>query len=275
VGSWAITRHDAEVPHVNEVTIEVPGLAREVTLLQVSDLGSDRFGPRQRGIEAILSGRTFDAVVITGDAYGGSNASRAPVYELCDVLRHHSSRVYYLPGNHDPVVLGRDLAGHRVPSMPTDRAVAITSADPRGCDVALVYGRDADTIAAAGTRGRRLLVIASHAPPDAGRLAAGAELGAGKHLFIAGHTHGGQLRLPLLGAVIAPLSWPGEARPDGPKGNEVTLFPDLKGRLVDGMYERDEQSIFVSHGLGSDRSVPRFLCQAEVVAFRFVPAPGR
>jgi predicted MPP superfamily phosphohydrolase len=138
-------------------------------------------------------------------------------------------------------------------------------------EAALVYGRSSATIAAAKGTGERLLVIASHTPPDRRRLAAGRALGGGEHLYIAGHTHGGQVRLPLIGAIAAPLSWPAEER-DPARGNEITVFPELRGRFVDGMYVRDGQRIFVSRGMDANTGFIRFLSRAEIVSFNFVPA---
>jgi len=271
VAAGAVAWHDTNVPRLREVTIEVPGLAREVTVLQVSDLESRRFGAGQSELASLLGSRTLDAAVLTGDMTNIQGPSE-PIYELVDVVRAHTQRVYYLPGNRDQPYLAFDLARHGCSTLPTDGAVALSDADPQGQDVALVYGRDSATIAAAGAKGRRLLVIASHTPPDANRLAAGAKVGSGTHLFIAGNTHGGQVRLPLVGALIAPMSWEDEQRAAGTFGNEIVLLPDLQGRLVDGLYQRDGQSVFVSRGLNSNTIPVRFLCQAEMVLFRFVPA---
>jgi len=270
---WTIER-DTYSPHLREVRVVVPGLSHEMSVLQVADLGSDRFGPKQGMLESLISSRRFDAVVLTGDMLGGAR-DYDPIWELAEVAKRHSSRVWYLPGNHDTERVGEGLAARDVPTLPQDRSVALSDEDPDGLEAALVYGRSSETIASARERGRRLVVIASHTPPSETRLAAGAKLGKGVHLFIAGHTHGGQMRLPLLGAYRAPMSWAYEERAPAP-GNEIVRFPDLRGRLVDGMYERGGQLVFVSHGL--ERTVfgyPRFLARAEIVAFRFVPSPQR
>lgn len=265
---------DTFVPRLREVTVEVPGLTHAVELLQVSDLGGDSFGPNQSGLEALIAGRRFDAVVLTGDM-SGDGTSQA-VWDLAGVVKAHSSRVWYVPGNHDTPQTGEGLAERRVQTMPQDRAVPLIDTDPSGADVAMVYGRSASTIASAKGHGRTLLVIPSHTPPDAQRLSAGLGLGSGSHLYIAGHTHGGQIRLPFVGAVWAPLSWAYEQRAPA-VGNEVTFLPELHGdRFVDGMYLRDGQRIFVSRGLERQTfSYPRFLARAEIVLYHFVPATSR
>jgi len=274
-GWWvrAIVTLDTYSPQLREVTIAVPGLTRQVDVLQVTDLGGDRFGAGQSQLAALIAGRRFDSVVLTGDI--GGRADLSAVWELAALAREHSSRVWFLPGNHETPDVGPGLAQRGVITLPQDRAVPLTDSDPGAREVALAYGRTARTIASARGHGQVLLVIASHTPPDANRLAAARSLGAGTHLFIAGHTHGGQIRLPLLGAIVAPLSWAHEQRAPA-SGDEITFWPDLRGRLVDGMYVRDGQRVFVSVGLQRfSEGLPRFLDRAEMVAYRFVPAPGR
>ena len=268
---WTIQR-DSYSPRLRQVTIEVPGLAHDVDVLQVSDLGGDRFGPKQSKLAALLAGRRFDAVVLTGDVLGTRDYEA--VWELAAVVKAHSSRVWYLPGNHDTPQVAAGLAVRGVPSLPESRTVQVVDDDPSARDVALVYGRSSATIATAQGHGRTLLVIASHTPPSATRLAAGLALGGGVHLYIAGHTHGGQVRLPFVGAVVAPMSWPHEERAPA-VGNEIVWWPDLRGRFVDGMYVRNGQRIFVTRGLESESYYPRFLAPSEMVAYHFVPAAAQ
>lgn len=265
---------DTYLPRLRQVTMEVPGLSREIDVLQVSDLGSRRFGSRQSGLSRVLGARRFNAIVLTGDVINDDRPGGekyVPAWELADALRANSDHIWYLRGNHDTADLGESLTTHGVSTLPTDSVVPLDSSDASATQVALVYGASSATIAAARGKGERLLVIASHTPPDKHRLEAGRALGGGVHLFIAGHTHGGQIRLPLVGALAAPMSWIGEERPPV-SGTEVTLLPDLRGRLVDGMYERDGQKVFVSTGLDA-RVIPfRFLCPVEMVEYRFVPS---
>jgi hypothetical protein len=168
------------------------------------------------------------------------------------------------------------MAQRGIPSLPATGAVALVGWDPQATDIALVYGRDTPSISAAKGKGRQLALIASHTPPSESRLVAGQTLGRGLHFFIAGHTHGGQIRLPFVGALGAPLSWPGEERLPALQ-NEITFLPELQRpqRYVDGMYERGNQRIFVARGLDCNTGKFRFACQAEIVAYHFVPAVTR
>jgi predicted MPP superfamily phosphohydrolase len=266
---WEMKRETTQ-PVLREVEVRVPGLSREVTLLQVSDVHDYRFGAKQAGMERLLGKRRVDAAVLTGDMTDWPGQSPGPVHELVDVLRRHTGSVYYLRGNHDGVSLARDLATRGVVPLRAGTPAALGNVDAR--EAAVAYGIDDASISAIATAtAARLLIVASHTPPDPDRLAAGAaRRDRSVHLYICGHTHGGQIRLPLVGAVFAPLSWDGE-QGGIPGDNEITFVPDLKGRLIDGMYEREGQRVFVSRGLGSTYFRDRLLCRSEMVLFRFVP----
>jgi hypothetical protein len=67
-------------------------------------------------------------------------------------------------------------------------------------------------------------------------------------LMLAGHTHGGQIRLPLLPAVT----------------------PSGSGRFVAGWYRDTFAPLYVSRGVGTVDIRARFLCPPEVEFFRLV-----
>ncbi len=67
-------------------------------------------------------------------------------------------------------------------------------------------------------------------------------------LAIAGHSHGGQLRLPLIGA---------------------TVLPDQVGRYVRGLYQTPNGPLYVNVGVGTTIIHARFLCRPEITVFEF------
>lgn len=71
----------------------------------------------------------------------------------------------------------------------------------------------------------------------------------GPFLLLSGHTHGGQVRLPLLGPVAA---------------------PKLGKRYVSGRFTLGDMTLFVSNGIGMYRPPVRLNCPAEVVVFTLV-----
>lgn len=88
--------------------------------------------------------------------------------------------------------------------------------------------------------GRDLNLVLSHTPDNIYRLA---EQGAS--LVFAGHTHGGQIRLPWLGAAVVPSRF---------------------GRLFDqGHFKVEGADLFVSAGVGADAPSVRLYCQPEIL----------
>ena len=270
-GTAALVEHrDTRSPMLREVIVPVPGLTHELTVLQATDLHGQRFGNAEGGLAALLAGRRVDAAVMTGDILDERSEDKQAAYELADILKTTTPRVFFLRGNHDPADLGDALASRGVVPLQRARPVGISAADLKGREVALVYGVDSASIASASGHGSKLLVIASHTPPNRSRLAAGAALGSGSCLFIAGHTHGGQIRIPGLGALFAPMSWKHEE--GGHLGtNDITFLPDVKGLFVDGLYRHDAQWIFVSVGIGTSGFRARFHDRSELALLRLVP----
>ncbi len=74
----------------------------------------------------------------------------------------------------------------------------------------------------------------------------------GIDFVFSGHTHGGQIRFPLLGPLVCETKLP--------------------RRYVDGLHHYQGMTVFVSRGLGAGRSLfPRFLCRPEAILFEIEP----
>ena len=88
-----------------------------------------------------------------------------------------------------------------------------------------------------------------HSPDSAPEAAA-----LGYDLMVAGHTHGGQVRLPGLGALVTNSSLP--------------------RRLVSGLIQMGPAVLSLSPGLGTSKYAPfRFLCRPEATLLELAPRP--
>src|SRR5207244_2418683 len=86
-----------------------------------------------------------------------------------------------------------------------------------------------------------------HSPDPAPELAA-----LGWDLILAGHTHGGQVRMPFVGALVTNSSIP--------------------PRLCMGLTRLGKAYLHVSPGLGTSKFAPfRFLCRPEATVLELVP----
>jgi predicted MPP superfamily phosphohydrolase len=90
-----------------------------------------------------------------------------------------------------------------------------------------------------------------HSPDPAPEL-----LSIGYDLVVAGHTHGGQVRLPFVGALVTNCSLP--------------------TRMASGLFRVGKGFLHVSPGLGTSKYAPfRLLCRPEAALLELRPAPHR
>ncbi|HSL11337.1 MAG TPA: metallophosphoesterase [Actinomycetota bacterium] len=93
----------------------------------------------------------------------------------------------------------------------------------------------------------RFGIAVMHSPDSAPEAAA-----LGYELVVAGHTHGGQVRLPLIGALVTNSSMP--------------------RRLVSGLIQMGSATLHTSPGLGTSKFAPfRFLCRPEATVLELTP----
>ena len=231
-------------------------------VVQVSDLHKQRFGKHQFRLTRAIRNARPDLIAITGDLtyLGAWNAE-----DIDDLARQLNdiAPVYFVSGKHDVLSGGleellkhlegsgiRILEGESTAiSRGTDSIVVAGIQDPGVFRQQGGVGRTIDRWKAAlaslrDSLGDRYTVLLSHQPQFFAQFA-----DLGFDLVLSGHAHGGQIRLPFVGALYAPgQGW----------------LP----RYASGMHVRGRTRMIVSRGLGNSWFPIRFLNRPELVVVR-------
>jgi uncharacterized protein len=239
---------------LREQKLEIPNLARELDgllMVQLTDIHLSPFLSRaelQRAVDMANETRAHIALV-TGDLI---TSGYDPLNDCLDILAQlrADAGVFGCMGNHEIYAkvenyveregARRGMRFLRSAAVPLRFGKAVLNL--AGVDYQRVRRRylvGAEKLVAPGA----LNVLLSH-NPDVFPVAASK----GYDLTIAGHTHGGQVRLELLGADLNP-------------GHFYTPY-------VDGVYRRGPASIFVSRGIGTIAIPARLGAPPEVSLLR-------
>jgi predicted MPP superfamily phosphohydrolase len=209
-------------PHlVRRISLNIPGWPQWSRGLKVAFLSDFHTGSHSGDVarleRIVEEARTFnpDLVLFGGDfvnlqLFGGGRVPPQVIAAVLERLGAPCGRFAVL-GNHDYIYGAEDIAAalHRHGIAVLDherRAVAFENAnfDILGIPDARVQGPRSREVLSALSPTRPTIVLA-HDPVWF------ADVPAGPHLTLAGHTHGGQVRLPVLGVVKnsseAPLRW--------------------------------------------------------------------
>lgn len=248
---WASAVRD---PRVVRYTVALPGLTQGFRIVQLSDSHGSWIDMPPERLERVvdrMNGLKPDMVVLTGDYIGGK-LTDWPHIRLEKVLLPFARLkaplgVYAVAGNHDSVFWTRWVF----------KRTPVRFLDNDWIDVgpAIVAGLDDMTNEAHPDRTARALGL--RLPAGKPVIAIGHEpdyfqwLPPNVALFIAGHTHGGQIVLPL---GIAPY-----------------LNPYLKAHRRGVLHEHG-QTMVVSSGLGTSLVPLRIGVAPEIVEITVVPA---
>jgi uncharacterized protein len=239
-------------------------------LLHLSDLHTVRRDARQRRFLASLP--QPDITVITGDIVGEPEA----VEYVIDTLRPARGRLasffvlgsndlysprpfnplrYFLPRRRHtrrPAVRGRPADLVRL--LEADGWIHLKNRKHQGTETTVeVVGLDdphihrGDIRAATRTAPAAFGLAVVHSPDPAPELVA-----LGYDLVLAGHTHGGQIRLPIIGALVTNCSIP--------------------NRMARGLFRIGPGFLHVSPGLGTSKYAPfRLFCRPEATVLELAP----
>lgn len=222
------------------------GLTAPVRVVVLADLHTKEIGRLERRVLAIVEREKPDLILLPGDlahGYGTPRDAATFVAKLSAPLG-----VWAVPGNWDYWRGGRDAGAEAYRAAGAtflrDETVRVRGdLVLAGLDDTLGGHPDPARVLAFSSSGA--VIVLMHEPGLFDRVAGHAPL------TIAGHTHGGQGRLPLWGPITLP---PGS------------------GRYEDGWYEQSGSRMYVSRGIGTSIVRARFLCRPEVTLLTLTPA---
>ncbi len=245
---------------VGRITVPVPGLSHPVRIVQLTDIHMEFTTRREQALPGLVASLQPDLIVITGDylnrSFWHNPESVSDLRELL-VQLHAPLGIYSVYGNIDiPSDLDGLLAGLNIHTLPND-VVRI----PELGDHFVIVGLDAHLVGDQIKLARLMeqvkpddFSLLLYHKPDLAYVARDAHV----NLYLVGHTHGGQVRLPLFGAVFTNSRY----------GKTFEM----------GLYHLGQMTLYVSRGLGmvGDSSPrARFLCPPEVVVVDLVPVGGQ
>jgi uncharacterized protein len=187
-----------------------------------------------------------DLIAITGDLTADDSAGFTRVLAALDRLDAPLG-VYAVPGNHDHTVgiekWQRDVGGHPVIQELNNRAVVRQIGEARICVAGVddLSCGDPSLNSLPPPDRRDLTVLLAHDPDQAEQARRAYDQ---VDLVLSGHTHGGQIRLPFVGALRNPSAY-------------GTLYEE-------GLRRRPWTQVYVSRGVGTIHLPARFLCRPEV-----------
>ena len=223
---------------------DLPPALDGFTILHLSDLHGKEFGDDQEKLLNLINKHDFHLVAITGDLVNKRNPKVEPGMQLIKELSHKP--IYFVPGNHDWWTgfeykqrlqeLGAMVLQNQAEKFTWNGELiwVIGVDDPYS-------GRDNLEQALLNVNDTGIKILLAHAPNIYD-----SAIKSGIDLVLVGHTHGGQVRLPVLGAIIAP----GQG-----------YFPELDY----GLYSSKHNSMVINGGLGESWLPIRFNIKPEIV----------
>jgi uncharacterized protein len=259
--STVIARHRIEVTerdiHLNGLAASLDGLR----IAQLSDIHLDEFTEPffLRDVIERVNRMEPDLVLLTGDfvSYGISTKQFAigSAWQCANMLTGLKCRqVYAVLGNHDVSVDSKGVTAALTANgikVLTNTCLPIERGGARlwlaGVDDPLIGDPDPEAAIPASIRDvpHEPIILMCHAPDYADDLLAH-PAGKAVDLMLSGHTHGGQVRLPLVGALE---------------------LPDMGKKYVEGWFQLGRMQLYVNRGIGTVGVPFRLDCPPEISVF--------
>lgn len=246
------------VNNVEVIDQNIPSAFKHYRIIQISDLHSKMFGKNQKKLVEIIEENQPDIIVITGDYIDSAKANylKAPkilAEKLVDV-----APVYYVSGNHEAYSLEAnkysemleeigvvDLNNKKIMLKKSNDEIELLGlADPEfntSFNDDTSYAKRQLGLLKEKQASNNFTILLSHRP-ELFNVYQDYQI----NLSLTGHAHGGQIRLPLIGGIIAP---------------NQGILP----KYDSGIYQENNSQMIVSRGLGNSIIPQRIFNRPELV----------
>jgi hypothetical protein len=246
-----IERYSIQVQRYIVPLNSLPRSFEGLTILHLSDLHNKQFGFKQKKLIKIINQQEYDLVALTGDFVNKFKPDFKPAIDLLEQLS--KVPIFFVPGNHEGrtgfkaketlLALGVRILDNKAEKLLVNGQYiwVVGVDDPH-------LNKDDLNKALEKVDGLFPKLLLSHSPkiyPEA--------IESKIDLVLVGHTHGGQVRLPFIGAAVAP----GQG-----------LFP----KWDYGFYQKDQTAMIINCGLGESDLPIRFNIKPEIVLVTLRPA---
>ena len=198
---------ETHVPTMASVRLAMPKLAActQLSVVQLTDVHDQPFDDGGRDLLARIQALKPDLIAVTGDLIDSKTQDFGPMYRLAEQLVRIAP-TYHVSGNHEwwngrIAEFRGGLAARGVQQLNNARTIFRKGTfELNLCGVDDPYTGRADPARALnGLDLRKLTLLLAHAPEIVYALKPNQA-----DLVLAGHTHGGQVRVPGIGAIVAP-----------------------------------------------------------------------
>ncbi|CEI83397.1 phosphoesterase [Oceanobacillus oncorhynchi subsp. incaldanensis] len=228
---------------------------KELSVLQITDVHSRLFGEDNERVLEKARELDADIIVLTGDLIDRKTEDLEIAFELAEALVQVNPDTYFVTGNHEhenpekeAFLAGLEKRGVRILSNEHTQfekdgqlfnMVGVNDVSTNHEDMSSAFSNvDTD----------KYTILLSHAPAVIQKYP---EVDA--DIVLSGHTHGGQVRLPFIGALVAP---------------DEGLLPELQK----GVYPLgDARYLYIDSGLGTSALPIRFLNQSQISLITIQP----
>lgn len=251
------------VTNINYVNSKIPSSFNGYKILHISDLHNKEFGKNQKKLISLTKELNPDIIVVTGDLIDSRRTTIDDMYIALSYMKSATdiAPVYYVSGNHEErsnlyndLKIALEECGvinmgdtHKDIELNGDSISLLGLADissnsiisskyntsPLGFDEILVNLKTESN--------NKFTILLSHRP-ELIKLYSRENI----DLVFSGHAHGGQIRLPFLGGLIAP---------------NQGFFP----KYTNGIHKLNSTSLVISRGLGNSLAPQRLFNRPEVV----------
>lgn len=241
---------DTNLFKINQIMFNTAKLAEndQLKIVQISDMHNKSAFFFHRRLVGKIADLSPNIIVLTGDLIDRKTKDLKKVFSFLDRLKELEIPTYFITGNHewDNRKIYELLEGMEKRSVTVLRNEHVTLKTKSG-SISLIgidnMTTDHENIPKAfhGVDEKNFTILLSHSPYVVWKYP-----GLTVDLILSGHTHGGQIRFPFVGALLSPGGG---------------IFPSLDK----GVFEwSDGKYIYVDSGLGTSMIPVRFFNQSQI-----------